>query len=376
MAIDRDCSFKAMADDHGLVIITDGSCRYFGTIRTGQVRIWCATFAPAGRILATASRDGTVKLWDVTRDTDRQSVSMAPSADVVHSAVVSPEARILCAYGSTAERQESIVIWDSLKRQLATTQRFPLVSRIDQAEISRDGTTVALLGTDRFCQVWALKSGRSLLSIKDCTGGNRVQLSHDGKLLAALTGPPDQSRIRVWNTENGEESLVGDPGQIALWVFSPDQRTLALAYSSSGSPALVDVVSRRNSRASRRGHAGAIEALEFSPDGKTLATGGLDRSIRLWDVDTLEERLTLRGLKGNALLLSFSPDGNTLASCDTNKVVTLWDIPSGEPAFSLGPSIHSVRHLKFSPDGTALVNLGIDHTGCLLMYLWPAPRKN
>jgi WD40 repeat protein len=376
MAKDRHEGFTARSVDHGLVVIRDGSGRYFGKIPTGQGRIWCATFAPAGRILATASRDGTVKLWDVTRDTDRQSVLMIPSTAVVHSAVVSPEARILCAYGSTAERQESIVIWDSLKRQLATKQQFPIASRIDQAEISRDGTTVALLGIDRSCQVWDLRTGRSLLSIKDCTGGNRVQLSPHGNWLAALTGPWDQSRIRVWNTQNGQESLVGDPGQIALWVFSPDQRTLAVAYSSSNSPALVDVVSGRTSRASRRGHARAIQALDFSPDGKMLATGGLDRSIKLWDVDTLEERLTLRGLKGDALLLSFSPDGNTLASCDTDEVVTLWDIPAGEPAFSLGPSIHSVRHLRFAPDGSALVNLGIDHTGCLLMYLWPAPRKN
>jgi WD40 repeat protein len=376
MAIDRDVSFKARADDHGLVIIVDGSARHRGTIPTGQGRIWCATFAPAGRILATASQDGTVKLWDVTRDTDRQSVLLGPSADVVHSAVVSPEARILWACGSTAERHESIFIWDSLKLRFATKQQFPIASRIDQAEISRDGTTVALVGTDMSCQVWDLKTGRSRISIKDCTGGYRVQLSPHGNWLAALTGPRDQSRIRVWNTENGLESLVGDPGQIALWVFSPDERTLAVEYSSSGSPALVDLVSGRTSRASRRGHAGAIQALEFSRDGKMLATGGLDRSIKLWDVDTLEDRPTLRGLKGHALLLCFSPDGKQLASCDTDKVVTLWDIPAGEPSFSLGPCIHSVKHLQFSPDGSTLVNLGIDHTGCLLMYLWHAPRKN
>jgi WD40 repeat protein len=375
VAIAPDDGWSALADDRGLVEIRDGSNRYYGKIHTGQDRIWCATFAPDGRTLATASRDGTIRLWNIPpRDTDRHSILAVPSTLVVHSTAFSPEGRILCAEGRASGGQACVSFLDPLKGQLPTSQYFPRPDRIDGAELSQDATTLAILGSDKSCQVWDLKTGRRILSVKDTTRGKRVRLSPDGKWLAAPAGgPQEQSRIRVWNTGNGQESLVGDPGRIALWAFSPDRHTLAMTYSSSGTPVFVDRVSGRTRSASGSRHIGVITDLEFSPDGKALATGGAEGSIKLWDVETREESLTLHGLKGGAYRLAFSPDGRTLASCDTANAVMLWDIPAGELGFTLGPA-RLVRDLRFSPDGSALATSGPDDTGWWQVDLWPASR--
>ena len=54
--------------------------------------------------------------------------------------------------------------------------------------------------------------------------------------------------------------------------------------------------------------------MAFSPDGKTLASGSMDKTIKLWDVATGKEQATLKGHTGWVSSVAYSPDGKTLAS--------------------------------------------------------------
>lgn len=62
------------------------------------------------------------------------------------------------------------------------------------------------------------------------------------------------------------------------------------------------------------GHAVASGRLAFSPDGKTLASSGGDATVKLWDVATGEELLTIDAFLGGPWALRFSPDGKALAT--------------------------------------------------------------
>jgi WD40 repeat protein len=67
-------------------------------------------------------------------------------------------------------------------------------------------------------------------------------------------------------------------------------------------------------------------AVAFSSDGNTLATGSADETVKLWDVATGKERVTLRGHRSGISAVAFSPDDRTLASAGIDDAVRLWDL--------------------------------------------------
>ncbi|MGP0069830.1 MAG: WD40 repeat domain-containing serine/threonine protein kinase [Isosphaeraceae bacterium] len=356
----------AWADERGRVDFWDWDYGDRGKIYTGQDRIWCASFAPGGRTLATASRDGTVKLWDVMRDTDRLIIPVGHEG--IRSFAFSSDGRTL----SAADAQGTVGIWETDGGKQISSRTFPLSGIIGGVELSRDATALAIVGEDKSCQVWDIKTGRRILSLENAVG--HVRLSPDGKSLCTAWGSRwDQLRLRIRDTQGDREFLVGDPGQIGDWAFSPDRSQLAMTYASRGSPVFADPISRHTRNTSGEGHLGGITALEFAADGRALATGGGDHTIKLWDVDAGKERVTLRGINGEAHAMAFSRNGKTLAFRDTG-TIRLWDIPAEEHSLSL-ELIHSPRgDLRFSPDGSALATFGLGRADRWVIYIWPAPR--
>ncbi len=123
------------------------------------------------------------------------------------------------------------------------------------------------------------------------------------------------------------------------------------------------------------GHEDSVESVAFSPDGTLLASGGNDKTIRLWKVVNGKEINILHGHSEPVLSVAFSPDGTLLASksggtaVQNRDVIKLWKVADGRELTTLHGHSHWISSINFSPDGTIFASGSYDKT----IKLWNVP---
>ena len=70
--------------------------------------------------------------------------------------------------------------------------------------------------------------------------------------------------------------------------------------------------------------------MAYAPDGATLATGGGDRTVRIWDARTGQQQHEFAGHTGWVLAVAYAPDGATLATGGDDRTVRIWDARTGQ----------------------------------------------
>ncbi len=116
-------------------------------------------------------------------------------------------------------------------------------------------------------------------------------------------------------------------------------------------------------------HSASVYVVAFSPDGQTLASGGVDCSIQLWHLGSVEHTSTgaslLRTLSGHSFpvySVAFSPDGSLLASGSGDYTIKLWHLASGKLLSTLEGHSSFVYSVAFGPDGQILATGSADKT--------------
>ncbi len=320
-----------------------------------QGLVYDAVFSPDGSVLATASADQTVGLWDALTGAPRGQ-PLVGHTEGVYDIAFSPDGRTLASTGWDA----SVRLWD-----VADGRPGPVLTGHTQpvaaVAFSPDVRTVVSAGNDSTVRVWDPVGGVARHVLTGHRGTvSALAVSPDGKTIAS--GGIDHE-IRLWDAATGAprgEPLAGHDDVVMDLAFTPDGDTV-VSGSNDGSLRLWEVSTGAARGLPLTGHTSWINDIVVSPDGQLLASGSGDGTARFWrTAETTPLGRPLAKEAGSFGEVAFGGH-DRLAVAGGDGDVWLWDAVSGALLDKLGGHQGKVNAVAFAADGT-LASAGDDGT--------------
>jgi WD40 repeat protein len=233
-----------------------------------KARVLAVASDPLGRWVAGAWADRTIRLFDPRANQDVRVLAGLP-ADAT-SLVVRPDGRELVA----GYADGTIRVYDTdTGRELRSLIGHE--GEIQQLACAPDGR-VASASDDGTARVWDPETGQTKVTVGSHVGGVKgVAFADDGQLFATVGA---DLTARVWDARTGEQKM-SVPGRRHVALLDGGRRLVTMAGATE--VRLYDVAMALPVY-TLEGPAGQVQALAASPDGRRIASGGLDRVVRVW----------------------------------------------------------------------------------------------
>ncbi len=239
------------------------------------------------------------------------------------------------------------------------------------------GDKIATSGYDATYRIWDAKTGKQLdersTGTKESQVGGPVAVSPDGKRIAA--------RYFVAEADTGKFlfGLEGHTGRITKIAYSTDGKRI-LTASHDGTVRVWDAEGKElqrfdahmgqkvavtssglQPREERVINRGAWDAT-FSKDRTRIVSGGVDGTVRVWDVDTAKELQCIKLDRVTVMAVAFMPDGKRVVSAGSDGIIRIWEAETGKELGKFEGHTGIIAALAVTADGKLLVSAGHDKT--------------
>lgn len=336
--------------------------------RDTDAKVLDVAYSPDGATFAVGEMDGTLSLWTFH---GRKLWSEKGHDSWIHVVAYSPDAGWLVS----ASEDGKAVVWDRATGEPLQSLSIPGAIPLKAASFHPREDWLAVGGSDGLIRSWSWSGDRWTALDSRVVGSeiSSLEFSRSGRLLAA--GSAD-GRVTVFDLESGDESELGRklwsasclpvvdraPVPVLSVAFSWDEKFLG--WVGEHSRAVIWDLEGDACQVAFTGHTDTVADIAFDESG-WVGTAGWDRTVRLWDPVSGEERLVLRGHSGPVRGISFRRNAGQLASGGLDSTVRVWDWAEGAAGSdSLAFRGHTghVTSASFSRDGKLLATSGGDGT--------------
>jgi WD40 repeat protein/serine/threonine protein kinase len=353
LAISPNGSLLASASKDGTIRLWDvHSGKELRTLPGHLLRIFRIAFSPDGTRLAAPCLDNTICLWNVA--TGKNVLTLRGHTDIVVSVAMSPDGSRL----ASASADKSIKVWDLATGQAVLTLQGHTDLCCDTG-FSLDGKRIISTGQDQRIRIWDAITGDPVATLDNHSGWvTHLAISPSGERFATAS---HDATVRVWDLAGREEHVLkGHSSGVNAVAFSPDGKHVASA--SMDQTIKVWDLATGQVIVTHKGHVNAATNVIYSIDGSRLVSASMDRTIRVWDATESPEVLTLRGHTGRVWTVAFSPDGLHFASGSDDNTACIWDARTCQKVHTLDGHARGVYGIAFSPDGSTLATASSDKT--------------
>ena len=330
----------------------------------GQVQ--SARFTPDGTYVLTIRPAGGVEVWDSQQ---RRSVRrIVPEAGDPITAAAMDRASSRLATGT---RSGTLRLWDvgtADKKEIWKVVKDG-VEEISSIQFAADGSRLVTVSQDGTVRLWSSRAGEQLASFYE-TGTVAAQFSPNGSDLVTTSL---QGHATLWRTSAvpatrgparrsaafQQVALLGHTAAVRSVQFSGDGRRI-LTASDDGTARVWDAASGGTVGLPLQ-HRAAVVSAFFDTDGARVVTASTDKSARVWDAKTgapLTEPIWHERAVASA---TFSPDGQRVVTASGDGTAEVWDVRPGVALPIILKTEGSVQSLQFTPDGRTVLYSASDH---------------
>ncbi|HET8796697.1 MAG TPA: hypothetical protein VFO89_03360, partial [Thermoanaerobaculia bacterium] len=356
---DKGDLLASASDDQTVRLWDTGRHACVGRLHASESRVWSVACSPAGRTLVMAGEDSAIRVWNIDPP-PRLLMTLRGYSNKIWSLAFLPDRSRLVA-GS----EDSVVrVWDTDDGVLKAELRQH-ASRIWAVAASPDGRWIASASDDSTIRLWDVESRICRHVMRGHSDWIRT-LAFDPHAELLASGAED-GRVNVWATATGARLRTIDSrlARVFAVAFCGDGTTIA----AGGSESEIRLLAADDSveRGALRGHSGWISALV--PIGpRHLASCSEDGSIRLWDLDSGECRMTLP--VGSKVWCAASGGGGSwLVSGSADGFLRRWSIENGECVASIRAHQDAIWSLGIDAREETVATTGDDGA----IRLWRLP---